>query len=219
MRPDAIIFDLDGTLADTLAGIAASMNQTLADFGYPTHPTDAYRRFVGDGIHKLIERALPPPPETDAQERERFLEAYLPRLSARGEAMNKPYPGITDMLDGLAARGLRLAVLSNKPHDATVACVDDLFGLDRFTLVRGHVESVPLKPDPGSVQPMLEELDVEAGRTFYVGDSNVDMDLANAAGMIGIGAAWGLRGRAELEAHGATHVIDHPMELVPLIES
>jgi len=216
-QPAAILFDLDGTLADTLEAIASSMNRTLERFGYPTHPTDAYRRFVGDGVHKLIERALPT--HVTAEQREAFLGEYMPLLGMNSDTLGRPYPGVIELLDRLAEFDIPLGVLSNKPHDATVACVEALFGSERFTAVRGQVAEAPVKPDPTTVLEMLGELDARADRTLYVGDSNVDMDLARNASLIGVGAAWGLRGRAELEAHGAAHIIEYPLDLLPLIEN
>jgi len=210
-----MIFDLDGTLADTLAGIAASMNRTLAELGFPTHPTDAYRRFVGNGVRKLVERALPP----EAADRvDEVTAIYRPRLETEGTAMATVYPGIHAMLDRLVERGVRLAVLSNKPHEATGDVVAKLFANQRFDVVRGHVDGTPVKPDPTSAIEVLSELGVEPLRAWYVGDSDVDMQLAHNAELKAIGVAWGLRGRAELKASGADHVIDTPGELIGLLD-
>ncbi len=216
-RPQAILFDLDGTLADSLDGIAASMNATLERFAYPTHPIDAYRRFVGDGVHKLVERALPP--EADAHARARFLDAYLPMLHERGTALARPYGGVPEMLDQLRERDVPLAVLSNKPHDSTVACVEALFDPTLFAAVRGHVDGTAVKPDPQTALAMVRDMRAGPRGVWYVGDSSIDMQLARNAGFVGVGVAWGFRGRDELAAHGATHIIDHPAELVTLIET
>ncbi len=205
------IFDLDGTLADTLDGIAVCMNDVLARRGLPTHERDAYRRMIGNGVHKLVERALPDDQRHRATD---FLAEYLPHLQQRGTELATLYEGIPQMLDALAERGVTMAVLSNKPHDATVDVVKHLLDGWPWRIVRGHVEGTPVKPDPTTALQICDELGVAPDGVFYVGDSNVDMDLATHAGFIGLGAGWGIRGRAELEAHGARHVFDSPGQLV-----
>jgi len=213
--PDAIIFDLDGTLADTLHGIARTLNRVLDQFGLPSHPPEAYRRFVGNGVHKLVERALPP---DQAHRTDEVLAVYRPLLHEHGAALSTVYAGIEPMLDALAQRRIPLAVLSNKPHDATVDVVNKLLGAGRFAEVRGHVEGRPVKPDPTVPRELLDRLDADPARSFYVGDSDVDVQTARNTGMVSVGVAWGLRGRAELEAEGADHVIDAAAELLNLVD-
>lgn len=215
IRPAAIVFDLDGTLADTIDGIAAAMNHLLSSHGHPTHAVDAYRHFVGDGAYKLMQRALPP----DARDRaEDYAHDHLPPLIEEyGDRYTGAYDGIVPMLDALAPMPVKLAVLSNKPHRATRRCVEHLFGIDRFACVMGHRDPAPLKPDARAVMPILHTVGVQPRDAWCVGDSNVDMQLAINAGMTPIGAAWGFRGRAELQAHGAWRIIDHPRELLTLI--
>ena len=215
MAPKAILFDLDGTLADTLEGIAWSMNHTLDQFGLPTHPVDAYRRFIGNGVRKLVERALPP---GEADRLDEVMAAYMPLLESKGAEMSTAYDGIDAMLGGLAQREVSTAVLSNKPHQATVDVVRHLFPGHRFTAVRGHVDGTPVKPDPTSAHEVLDELGVGPADAWYVGDSDVDMQLAHRAGLLAVGAAWGLRGRDELLAHGARHVIGRPRDLIDLLD-
>jgi len=214
MTLDAILFDLDGTLADTLDGIVDSMNQTLERFGLPTHPKDDYRRFIGDGVRKLVERATPDDQQglVDA-----VLEAYLPALTDHGGAAATLYGGIPQTLDAVAARGMPMAVLSNKPHDATVKLVDRLLGLERFVEVRGQRDGEKVKPDPAVALNLAGRLNLPPARIGYVGDSGVDMALAHNAGFVAIGAAWGFRGPEELRAHHAAHVLDRPTELLDLL--
>lgn len=214
ISPHAIIFDLDGTLADTIDGIVQCMNDLLLRHGLPTHTPDAYRRMIGDGITKLVERALP----ADRQHMiDEFTAEYLPHLEAKGKALARLYDGIEPMLDDLTAREIPLAILSNKPHEATVGVVEHLLGRWPWQMVRGHVAGTPVKPDPTTAHAMCKTMQIEPVHAFYVGDSNVDMDLAANASFIGVGAAWGLRGRAELEAHGAKHVLESPGELIDLL--
>jgi phosphoglycolate phosphatase len=213
MRPQAILFDLDGTLADTLAGIAWSMNHALEQLGLPTHPADRYRRFVGNGIEKLVERALP---DDWADRVDEITAMYRPILEAEGTPRTNVFDGVPEMLEQLAARGLRLAVLSNKPHKATCDVVAHLFADHDFAVVRGHVDGTPVKPNPASARQVLAELGIQASGAWYVGDSDVDMQLAHNAGLRAIGVTWGMRDRAELQAHGADAIIDHPAELLAL---
>jgi len=207
----AVIFDLDGTLADTLDGIVAAMNGVLAGRGLPTHDRDAYRRFIGDGIHKLIERALPP----DQQHlRDEVLAEYRPVLLERGGASAKPYPQSVPLLDALAARNIPRAVLSNKPDDATRDVVERLFGLSRFVAVRGQRDGEPIKPDPAAALELAGAMGVAPAACALLGDSDVDMHTAINAGMIPLGAGWGIRGPAELRAGGASVVLTEPLDLL-----
>lgn len=215
MRFDAILFDLDGTLADTLDDIAASMNWALARNDVPPHPLDAYRTLVGEGVSRLVERALP-------TERQHLHAAVLEDLRAHYTDhmldRTRPYPGIPELLDALAARGLPLAVLSNKPELATRWMVDRLFARWPFTAVTGERPGVPHKPDPAAAIGIARDLSVDPARVLYLGDTSTDMETAVGAGMFGVGALWGFRDRAELEAHGASAVVAHPLEVLPLVD-
>lgn len=208
----AFLFDLDGTLVDSLEDIGQACNDVLARHGYPVHPLPKYRFFVGRGFHKLVGQALPagetaklPPSE---------LAALIAEARTRyGENMcvrTKPYAGISEALHTLAAEGHALAVLSNKPDDLTVAMVRRYFPDVPFALVRGGKEGVPLKPAPDAPLDMLRRLEFSPARSFYVGDSDVDIFTARNAGMISVGVAWGFRGAEELRAAQADHVIDTP---------
>jgi phosphoglycolate phosphatase len=215
MRFDAIVFDLDGTLADTLDDIAASMNWALERNAMHPHPPDAYRELVGEGVGRLVERALP-------LERQDLHAAVLEDLRAHyTEHMldrTVPYPGIPELLDELERRGLPMAVLSNKPELATRWMVDRLFSRWPFAAVAGQRPGVPHKPDPEAALEIAREIDVAPARILYLGDTRTDMETAVAAGMFGVGALWGFRDRAELVAHGAAAVVEHPREVLPLIE-
>lgn len=215
MRFDAILFDLDGTLADTLDDIAASVNWALARNDVAPHPPDAYRTLVGEGVSRLVERALP-------AERQHLHAAVLEDLRTHYTDhmldRTRPYAGIPELLDALAARGLPMAVLSNKPELATRWMVDRLFARWPFAAVTGERSGVPHKPDPAAAIGIARDLSVDPARVLYLGDTSTDMETAVGAGMFGVGALWGFRDRAELEAHGASAVVAHPREVLPLVD-
>ena len=210
MSATAVLFDLDGTLLDTLADIALAMNTALAEAGFPSHPVDAYRRMVGSGMRELVRRAAP-----EAGVR---ADAVVRRASAlygeRPVVHTRPYRGIEDLLARLADCSVPVAILSNKPDDLTQTVVRTLLGSYRFALVRGLVDGAAPKPDPGSALEAAAALGVEPHNVVYLGDSDVDMHTATRAGMRAVGAGWGFRGAAELREAGAELVIDHPLELL-----
>ena len=215
MRFDAVLFDLDGTLADTLDDIAASVNWALERNALDPHPPDAYRELVGEGVGRLVERALP-------AGRQDLHGAVLADLRAHytDHMLDKsaPYPGIPELLDELRRRDLPMAVLSNKPEPATRWMVERLFSAWPFAAVQGERPGVPHKPDPGAALAIAAALAVEPARVLYLGDTRTDMETAVAAGMFAVGALWGFRDRAELLAHGAQAVVEHPREVPALLE-
>jgi phosphoglycolate phosphatase len=209
----AVLFDLDGTLLDTLADIASCANLVRAELGLPPHPADAYKHFVGDGLTELLRRAIPA-----RHLRGPGLRARARRFEALYEehAMDetRPYPGVARMLDGVARCGLPMAVVSNKPQRFTEACVEKLLGRWRFAAVRGARPKVPLKPDPAGPLAAARSMRVAPGAVLYLGDTSVDMKAARAAGMFAVGALWGFRDAAELRASGAQVLIRRPGELL-----
>ena len=216
----AILFDLDGTLVDSLADIADAMEGVLAELGLGGHPLGAYRRFIGEGARRLVEQALEASDAAaDAELRaiafERFRERYLSALTLRSHC----YEGVEALLEALNARGLKLAVLSNKPHEATVRVVERLLGAHPFAQVLGESERTPPKPDPRGASRIAETLGVEPAAVLFVGDTPIDVQTARAAGMRPIGVGWGMRDRLELEAAGAEAVIEHPADLLGLLAS
>lgn len=212
-----IIFDLDGTLINSLDDLARSANHVLRGRGYPEHELSAYRRFVGNGITKLMERALPPSdrsPENVESVRDEFV-AYYSLHKAESTA---PYEGIVPLLQALKAKGVLLAVASNKFHVATVELVSHYFGEGFFDFVYGQRDGVAPKPDPTVVFDILRDAGVEKSETLYVGDSGVDMRTASNAGVCSVGVTWGFRDRAELLETGACHIVDHPTEILAITE-
>ena len=218
MQPyQAAIFDLDGTLLDTLDDLADSANFMLEQRGYPTHPRDDYRIHVGDGVRVLMERILPPSELDDATIAE-CAEIYQGAYKERWNAKTRPYPEIEDLLAELTRRDIALAVLSNKPHEFTLQCIQHFLGSCDWRCILGMRDHVPKKPDPAGALEILQELDVAPENCLYLGDTNTDMDTANAAGLHAVGVLWGFRDRDELLTHGAQTLIESPMDLVPWLE-
>ncbi len=213
----AVLFDLDGTLLDTLDDIADSANRVLATMAMPVHPLEAYRYFVGDGMMTLIERIVPAErkdPQTIAQVVDAFREDY----GSNWQVKSRPYAGILPMLTGLVEKGLQLAVLSNKPQDFTQLCVERLLSDFSFQPVFGQREGVPKKPDPAGACEVAEMLQIAPEQFIYLGDTAIDMQTAKNAGMFAVGALWGFRSKEELLASGAEHLVSSPVDLLHLIE-
>ncbi len=211
-----VLFDLDGTLLDTLADIGCAANRVMASHEFPTHPIEGYRLLIGDGAAKLVERALPPEardPETVG----RCLEAYRRDYAINWRVNTRPYDGIPELLDAIVARGLRMAVLSNKPDDFTRSCVSGLLGKWPFDVIIGSSDALPNKPHPGGAQQIARRLAVPPEQWIYVGDTAVDMRTAVSAGMFPVGVLWGFRGREELEESGAQALIERPLDLLGLL--
>ncbi len=210
------IFDLDGTLLNTLDDLADASNRALAAMGMPQHPVDAYRYFVGNGVAKLIERMTPEPfrndPKILAQLRKLFNEWY----DVHGKDLTRPYDGILEMLDGLLARGMKLAILSNKPHQFVTAMVPNYFG-DRFAVIYGQREGYPTKPDGSLIDLVLKELGAKPEETVYLGDTSVDMETARNGKVFAVGVLWGFRTKEELLESGAQALIAKPQELFDLL--
>lgn len=216
MSFEVIIFDLDGTLLDTLEDIADTANGALAKHGFPAHDKDAFRYFIGDGVDTLFRRALPPGSRDERLISEcvsDFRETYRETWNNK----TKPYPQVPELLDELEARGLKMAVLSNKPHDFTVTCVSELLGGWKFFLVLGARDGYPLKPDPAAAAEIVDRAGSVRARVMCVGDSAVDMKTAAGAGLFPVGALWGFRTREELEDGGAKIVIEKPLDLLPYL--
>lgn len=213
----AVLFDLDGTLADTLAAIAGVANFALRKLGLPDHPVDAYKRFVGDGITMLAERVLPPAAlARDAALRERLLAAMRERYEAHVLDDVRVYDGIAETLAALQERGAALGVLSNKPDDLTTRTIAGLGLAHRFRCVRGQRDDVPRKPDPTAALELARELGAAPHEVLYVGDTATDMETARNARFPSVGVLWGFRDRAELESAGARWIVAHSRELLAI---
>jgi len=212
----AVIFDLDGTLLDTLADIAESSNRVLASHGLRTFPVDDYRQWVGQGLRRLLERVVPP-----GEEQERMIAACIREFrevySREWNVRTRPYPGVLELLGLLGSRGVRMAVLSNKPHEFARRCVEHYFADARFEAVLGEGNGIPPKPDPTGARMIIDRVGLAPEEFVYLGDTPTDVATAIAAGVLPVGVTWGFRPREELEAAGARYLIERPGELVELL--
>ena len=216
MNTKLVIFDLDGTLLNTIGDLAVACNAMLALRALPQHTYEEYCHFVGNGILRLVERALPEPlrtPENVALARADFVKYYTEHIDVH----TKPYAGIPELIDDLHRRGILLAVASNKFQTGTEKLIRLFFPAAPFAVVFGQREGVPLKPDPAVVGEILARTGVTREETLYVGDSGVDMETAAAAGVRSVGVTWGFRSREELVQAGARHLVDHPAQITALL--
>lgn len=207
-----IIFDLDGTLLNTIADLAQSTNHALRVLGYPTHEDSEYPFMVGNGINKLFERALPEGEKTEENVL-RVRREFIPYYDVHNADKSRPYPGIPELLEQLQAKGIRLAVASNKYQAATTKLITHYFPEIRFVAVLGQREGVNVKPDPAIVEDILAIAGTDREDVLYVGDSGVDMQTAINAGVESCGVTWGFRPRAELEAFHPDHIADRAEEI------
>ena len=211
-----IIFDLDGTLLDSIADLANSTNYALRKNGFPVHELPAYNFFVGNGIDKLFERALPEGEKTPGNIG-KIRKDFLAHYEIHKADYTAPYPGIPELLGELARRGIKLAVASNKYQEATRNLIARYFPEICFSAVFGQREQIPVKPDPTIVSDILSATDTTTADTLYVGDSGVDMQTASNAGVTGVGVTWGFRPRSELEKYHPGHLVDRPEQILELL--
>ncbi len=213
----ACIFDLDGTLTDSVKSLAYSVNLTLKDLGYAPQPEERFKQFAGDGRSVLLERALQAAGDTELEHHEEAVKIYDEYFSKNSMYQVKPYEGIVEMLAELKERDMKLAVLSNKADKEAVKVVETVFGKDTFQIIRGQREGVPRKPNPRGAILIAEELNVPCSECLYIGDTNTDMKTGNGAGMHTVGVTWGFRERKELEENQAEYIVEYPKELLALL--
>jgi phosphoglycolate phosphatase len=211
----AFIFDLDGTLIDSLADIAESINRMLDARGYPRCEQEVFKQMVGDGMEKLVERALPEGVRSEELIKI-CVEEYRAHYDMLWNAQTQPYPGIGEMLTEMKARGLKLGVISNKAHRFTVPMTEHFFGKTCFDHILGQRTEVPRKPEPDGAHEMAAVLGLKTEEMAYVGDSGIDMQFAKNSGMRAVGVRWGFRSEAELIECGADLVISSAAELFNL---
>ena len=213
MHYEAAIFDLDGTLVNSLEDLADSANAVLRRHGFPIHDVEAYRYFVGNGSRRLIERILPTDRTADAVFVRDFMAEYKAHYAAHLLDKTKPYDGIMEMLAELRRRSIPMAVCTNKHQSAAEAIMEALFPHDMFCEIIGDQDGLPRKPDPSKVLHIMNNMGVTGDKTLYFGDTSVDMDTACNAGAFAVGVLWGFRPAQELTEHGADVLLAHPMEL------
>ncbi len=193
------------------------MNGTLSHFGFPVHEVEKCKHSLGDGMENLVKRSLPDSAKNDLRVISQCLEMMRQTYERNWNVKSRPYPGIPELLDSLAARGLKMAVLSNKPHDFTLKIIEELLPAWRFYPVMGERPPIPRKPDPSSALEIANMLGVGPAGFLFLGDTATDMKTANAAGMFAVGALWGFRNAGELIASGARKLIATPAELLELL--
>lgn len=212
----AVLFDLDGTLVNSIEDLAASTNFALRKFGYLTHETEKYKYFVGDGIPKLIERALPEN-SRDNETRAKVLDSFMEHYRLHFADKTAVYEGINQLLDSLKGMGLKLAVVSNKAQEMALTVVEKLLG-GKFDTVSGKQEGFPTKPDPALTLKIIGELGVTPQECVLVGDSGMDAAAAVNAGCIGIGVLWGFRTKDELLQNGANYIAEKPHQIIGILK-
>jgi phosphoglycolate phosphatase len=213
----AALFDLDGTLMDSTADIAWCSNTLLQRHNFPTHPLSSFSTFIGDGVINLVKRILPAHARTD-ETITPLVQEYKELYANHWSVESYVYDGIPDMLAALRARGLKLAVLSNKPHEFTLQCVHHFFPNTPFEIILGAGGGFPNKPDPRAATDIAQRLNIPPQNFLYLGDTDTDMQTASRAAMFPIGVLWGLRTKEELLANGAQATVTHPREILPLAD-
>lgn len=217
MEYQAAIFDLDGTLINSLEDLSDSANIMLASYGFPTHSLEAYRYFVGNGSKKLIERCLPTEKANDDSFVNQALQRYKDIYAEHSLAKTRPYQGILDVLERLRKKSIPMGICTNKHQSAADQIVASLFPSDIFQIVFGDRPGYPRKPDPKKVLAMAKSFGVAPKHVAYFGDTSVDMDTAHRAGFYAVGVTWGFRPKKELMEHKAQLLLSEPAEILEKI--
>lgn len=218
MSYKAIIFDLDGTLINTLDDLASVSNQILSEKGFPTHSLNSYRYFVGDGAAMLIQRVLPDE-NRDEKTIQYCLDSFLSLYNKKCGKKAFLYDGIPGMLTRLTEKDIKMAILSNKPHNLTIKNVGQFFSDWNFEAVFGQREGIPKKPNSAGALEIAEQLSMDPSDFIYLGDTAVDMKTAVSAGMFPVGALWGFRDEKELRENGAMVLAEHPLNVLEIFDN
>jgi phosphoglycolate phosphatase len=216
MKYKGMIFDLDGTLADTIESIGTAGNKALEVCQLKPHPLEEYRYFAGDGADTLVRRALAAAGDTTGEHFDEAYREYKRFFEKSCTYKVKPFEGITEMLSEAKKQGIKLAVVSNKPHAAAIEVVETLFGAGFFDMIVGNREGIAKKPDPVGALEAAKKFGVSPEECMYIGDTDVDMQTGHRAGMYTVGVLWGFRSRQELEENHADRIVERPAELLEL---
>ncbi len=210
-----VIFDLDGTLLDSIEDIASSMNKVLESLQLPTHKIEDYKYFVGGGVDILVENALS---NQSKEIKDEVIKRFKIEYDGKLHSKTLPYDGIYELLDELKKLDINLAVLSNKPHEFTVSYVNHFFKNYNFKEIHGQKKDVPKKPDPKAALDIVKCLDSSCENTYFIGDTKIDMQTAKSANMTAIGVLWGFRDEKELRDFGADFIVSNPLEILKIIK-
>ena len=217
MSQKAVIFDLDGTLIDSLEDLANSVNQTLSEFGFNTHEINAYKHFIGDGVKILLKRATNE--ETDEETIEKLHQRFKVIYKKEIDSKTKVYEGIYELLENLEKINYPKAILSNKPHNFTLDCMDNFFSNYSFVNISGQKDTIAKKPDAQAALLIAKQLNKDVRDIYFVGDTKTDMQTAKNAGMKAIGVLWGFRDEKELKDNGADFIVSNTDELYNILVS
>jgi len=215
----ACIFDLDGTLADTLEALAYCTNLVLKELGLEPNPVYMYKQFAGDGAKVMLQRSLFAAGDRKLELFDRAYEIHKKTYEKFGMYNVKPIDGITELLDELKGRGIKIAVLTNKPHKRAIEVITSLFGENYFDIVLGQSDDFERKPSPQGALYISKKFGISPEECVYLGDTNTDMKTGKAAGMFTVGVMWGFRERQELIDNNADFIIDTPLQLLPLLKT
>ncbi|MEI8185353.1 MAG: HAD family hydrolase [Chlorobiaceae bacterium] len=216
MTFNAVIFDLDGTLLDTLQDLVNTLNSVLAHHNYPTHRLDECRFLVGKGMRELVRKGLPEEAATP-EEIDLLLNEFMAAYADNWNVNSRPYPGIAALLDIIKERQIKMAILSNKADHFTRLCAESLLASWNFDVVMGHHDGIAHKPDPAGALLVAGRLGEDPSKILYVGDSGIDMQTASRAGMFPLGVLWGFRPKSELLEFGAKALVQHPEEIIDIL--
>ena len=215
----ACIFDLDGTLLDTLDAIAYTTNMTIGTLGMAPFEKEAFKIMVGDGAGKLIERALVQRGDEELKHYDEMLALYQENFAVHSTYNVRPYDGIVEMLALLKELGIKIAVLSNKPHPRTIENIESVFGEGYFDHIQGEKPGVIRKPDPAGAYQVMEALGLSKEECLYIGDTNTDMMTGKNAGLDTVGVTWGFRGEEELRSYDPAYIVHHPSEIGDIVKA
>lgn len=212
-----VLFDLDGTLVNSLYDLADSCNYALESLGFATHETEKYKYFVGNGMPKLVERILPAD-KLDNELHKKTLDIFMNRYREHFVDKTCLYEGIAELIESIKAKGIKIGVVSNKAHEMALRVIEKLFPENTFDMIYGKIEGFPTKPDSALTLKVIDEMGVKPCETVFIGDSGMDAQTAVNAGCIGIGVLWGFREKQELIENGADYIAENPTEILKIIE-